>query len=105
MSIGRYLNRYVFGHGCGGYTGRCVGTHIDVYIATHVYVQCICICTDLSKCRHVCSNIDRDVYDYVCSYVHVCIYVFMLVNAALSLPALQRSLGRTPSAQGHSSYS
>lgn len=72
--------------------------YVYISIDTHVY-------TDMYKCRHVCSNIDRDVYDYVCSYVHVCIYVFMLVNAALSLPALQRSLGRTPSAQGLSSYS
>lgn len=40
MFIGRYLYRYVFCHGCGGYTGKCVGTHIDVYIATlyiHIY--------------------------------------------------------------------
>lgn len=72
--------------------------YVYISIDTHVY-------TDMYKCRYVCSNIDRDVYDYVCSYVHVCIYVFMLANAALSLPALQRSLRRTPSAQGLSSYS
>lgn len=50
MFIGRYLYRYVFCHGCSGYTGKCVGTHIDVYIATHIYIY---ISTDTRLYRHI----------------------------------------------------